>query len=82
MFQAFLPLIIIFVIFYFMFIMPHKKEQKKHKAMIDSLKPGDKVITNGGIVGVVDKVNESEEIIRIKTNESTVINIKRENWKR
>jgi len=77
MLQAFLPLIIIFVLFYFMFIIPNKKEQKKHQEMLKSLKQGDKVITSGGIVGIIDKINESEDIIRIKSGENTLINIKR-----
>ncbi len=76
---AFMPLIIIFALFYFMFILPQKKEQKKHAAMLKELKPGDKVITNGGIVGVIDKINEKEDIVRIKSGENTLLNIKRGN---
>jgi len=77
MFQAFLPLIIIFALFYFMFIMPQKKEQKKHQAMLKALKPGDKVVTSGGIVGVIEKINEADEVVRIKSGENTQLNIKR-----
>ncbi|MCX8093055.1 MAG: preprotein translocase subunit YajC [Candidatus Goldbacteria bacterium] len=77
MLQAFLPLIIIFVLFYFMFIIPNKKEQKKHQEMLKSLKIGDKIITSGGIIGVIDKINDTEDIIRIKSGENTLINIKR-----
>lgn len=77
MFQAVFPLILIFVLFYFMFILPTKKEQKKQKEMLSSLKVGDKVMTNGGIIGFIDKINEEEEILRIKCGENTVINIKK-----
>jgi len=77
MLQAFLPLILIFVLFYFMFIMPHKKEQKKHAEMLTALKPGDKVITNGGIVGIVDKINENDDTVRIKSGENTTLQIKK-----
>lgn len=77
MLQAFLPLIIIFVLFYFMFIIPNKKEQKKHQEILKALKQGDKVITSGGIVGIIDKINETEDIIRIRSGENTLINIKR-----
>lgn len=77
MLQAFLPLIIIFVLFYFMFIIPNKKEQKKHQEMLKALKQGDKIITTGGIVGVIDKINETDDVIRIKSGENTLINIKR-----
>lgn len=77
MLQAFLPLIIIFVLFYFMFIIPNKKEQKKHQEMLKALKQGDKIITSGGIVGIIDKINDTEDIIRIRSSENTLINIKR-----
>lgn len=77
MLQAFLPLIIIFVLFYFMFIIPNKKEQKKHREMLKALKQGDKIITSGGIVGIIDKINDNEDIIRIRSGENTLINIKR-----
>lgn len=53
---AFLPLILIFVIFYFMLIRPQQKRQKQHQQMIDSLKAGDEIITSGGIYGKIDKV--------------------------
>ncbi len=77
MIQAFLPLIIIFVLFYFIILLPNKKEQKKHQEMLKSLKPGDKIITTGGIVGVIEKIIDAEDIIRIRTGESTLINMKR-----
>ena len=77
MIQAFLPLIVIFVLFYFIILMPNKKEQKKHQDMLKALKQGDKIITNGGIVGVIEKIVDTDDIIRIRTGESTLINMKR-----
>lgn len=77
MIQAFLPLVVIFVLFYFIILRPNKKEQKKHAEMLKAIKPGDKIITTGGIVGVVEKIVEAEDIIRIRTGESTLINMKR-----
>ncbi len=77
MLASFFPLILIFALFYFMFIMPQRKQQKKQKAMLSALKPGDKVVTNGGIVGVISKVNEKDDIIQIKSSENTVINVMR-----
>lgn len=77
MIQAFLPLVVIFVLFYFIILMPNKKEQKKHAEMLKALKPGDKIVTSGGIVGVIEKIVEAEDIIRIRTGESTLINMKR-----
>ena len=61
----FIPLILIFVIFYFFLIRPQQKKVKEHKAMVESLKRGDKVITSGGIVGTVERIidNEKAEIL-------------------
>ena len=61
-FAQFIPLILIFVIFYFFLIRPQQKRVKDHKAMVDSLKRGDEVITSGGIIGIVDKVMEDDRI--------------------
>ena len=61
-FAQFIPLILIFVIFYFFLIRPQQKRVKDHKAMVQSLKRGDEVITSGGIIGVVDRVMEDDRI--------------------
>ena len=61
-FTQFIPLILIFVIFYFFLIRPQQKRVKDHKAMVESLKRGDEVITSGGIIGVVDRVMEDDRI--------------------
>ena len=58
----FIPLILIFVIFYFFLIRPQQKRVKDHKLMVESLKRGDEVITSGGIIGVVDRVMEDDRI--------------------
>ena len=60
--EAFLPLILIFVIFYFLLIRPQQKKMKEHKAMIEAVRRGDKVVTGGGILGTVTKVGENEEV--------------------
>lgn len=75
-FMSFLPMIIIFVLFYFMLIRPQMKQAKQHKAMIDALKVGDEVVTTGGVVGKVTKVNEGFVSVEITTN--TVINVQRQ----
>ncbi len=59
------PLLLIFVIFYFLLIRPQQKRMKAHQAMIQSAKPRDTVITNGGLVGKVTKVDEHELEIEI-----------------
>ena len=56
----FIPLILIFVIFYFFLIRPQQKKVKEHKLMVQNLKRGDKVITSGGIVATVERVMEND----------------------
>jgi preprotein translocase subunit YajC len=56
----FIPLILIFVIFYFFLIRPQQKRVKDHKAMVESLKRGDEIITSGGILGTVDRIMEDD----------------------
>ena len=58
----FIPLILIFVIFYFFLIRPQQKRVKDHKSMVESLKRGDEIITSGGIIGVIDKTMEDDRI--------------------
>ena len=61
-FAQFIPLILIFVIFYFFLIRPQQKRVKEHKAMVQSLKRGDEIITSGGIIGTIDRVMEDDRI--------------------
>ena len=70
----FIPLILIFVIFYFFLIRPQQKRVKDHKAMVESLKRGDEVITSGGIIGIVDRVMEDDRI-EVTIGESTKVQI-------
>jgi preprotein translocase subunit YajC len=58
----FIPLILIFVIFYFFLIRPQQKRAKDHKAMVASLKRGDEIITSGGMIGTIDRVMEDDRI--------------------
>ena len=57
----FIPLILIFVIFYFFLIRPQQKKVKEHKTMVENLKRGDKIITSGGIVGTVERIMENDK---------------------
>ena len=75
----FIPLILIFVIFYFLLIRPQQKRIKEHKAMVDSLNRGDDIVTSGGIVGKVVRVLEDDkaeveiaENVTVKIIKSTV----------
>ena len=70
----FIPLILIFVIFYFFLIRPQQKRVKDHKAMVESLKRGDEVITSGGIIGIVDRIMEDDRI-EVTISEGTKVQI-------
>jgi preprotein translocase subunit YajC len=61
----FIPLILIFVIFYFFLIRPQQKKVKEHKVMVESLKRGDKVVTSSGIIGTIERIidNEKAEVL-------------------
>tara|TARA_Y100001970_G_scaffold114284_1_gene142553 strand:- start:5925 stop:6206 length:282 start_codon:yes stop_codon:yes gene_type:complete len=61
-FAQFIPLILIFVIFYFFLIRPQQKKVREHRDMVKNLKRGDEVITSGGIIGKVDRVFEDDRI--------------------
>jgi len=78
-FAQFIPLILIFVIFYFFLIRPQQKKIKDHKTMVASLKRGDEVITSGGIVGKIEKVYDDDKIdlsisdnVTVKVVKSTI----------
>ena len=60
-----LPLIILFVIFYFLVILPQQREAKKHKLMVSELKKGDKILTTGGIIGEVVRNEPDNLVVRI-----------------
>ena len=70
----FIPLILIFVIFYFFLIRPQQKKVKEHKIMVGNLKRGDKVITSGGIIGIVERVMENDKA-EIKISDSVNVEI-------
>ena len=68
-FAQFIPLILIFVIFYFFLIRPQQKKVKDHKLMVENLKRGDKVITSGGVIGTVERIMENDRAeIQISDN--------------
>jgi len=71
----FLPLILLFAIFYFLIIRPQQKQQKAHKAMLESLAKGDKIVTNGGLIAEIIKVEE--DFIKIKLSDGIVAKLDR-----
>ena len=68
----FIPLILIFVIFYFFLIRPQQKKVKEHKTMVENLKRGDQVVTSGGIIGTVERVMENDRAEIIIGDETKV----------
>ena len=71
----FLPLILLFAIFYFLIMRPQQKQQKAHKAMLESLTKGDKIVTSGGLM--VEVVKVEEDFIKIKLSDGTVAKLDR-----
>lgn len=68
MLTSLLPLVLIFVIFYFLLIRPQQKRAKEHKQLLEGLKKGDKVVTSGGIYGVIEAVGTNTVTIKIAEN--------------
>jgi preprotein translocase subunit YajC len=81
-FAQFVPLILIFVIMYFLLIRPQQKKLKEHKAMVEALRRGDQVVTQGGLIGKVAKVKDDNEIevelaegVKVRVVRSTVAQV-------
>ena len=66
--MQFLPLLLIFVVFYFLLIRPQTKRAKEHKAMVGALAKGDEVVTNGGLLGRIAQVDENFVTLKIADN--------------
>ena len=75
-FAQFVPLILIFVIFYFFLIRPQQKKVKDHKLMVAALKRGDEVVTSGGIVGKIERVIEDDKLELLISENVTVLVVK------
>jgi preprotein translocase subunit YajC len=78
----FLPLILIFVVFYFFLIRPQQRKAKDQKTMLDALRRGDRVVTGGGIIGTVARVDNPEEVVvdiaenvRVRVVRSTITTV-------
>ena len=73
-FAQFIPLILIFVIFYFFLIRPQQKKVKEHKAMVESLKKGDKIVTSGGITGTIIRVVDNDKV-EVEIAENVIVEV-------
>ena len=78
----FLPLILIFVVFYFLLIRPQQRKAKDHRTMLDALRRGDRVVTGGGIIGTVARVDNPEEVtvdiadgVRVRVLRGTITSV-------
>ncbi len=81
-FGQFIPLILIFAIMYFLLIRPQQKKLKEHQQMVEALRRGDQVVTQGGLIGKVSKVKEDNEIevelaegVRVRVVKSTIAQV-------
>lgn len=81
-FQAFLPLILIFIVFYFLLIRPQQKKMKQHRETLEGIRRGDKIVTGGGILATVTKVDNESELtveiakdVKVKIQRSTVTGV-------
>ena len=71
-FAQFIPLILIFVIFYFFLIRPQQKKVKEHKLMVKALKRGDEVVTSGGVVGKIERILGDDKVDLLISENVTV----------
>ena len=75
---SFVPLILIFVIFYFFLIRPQQKRAKEHKKMLEALRRGDQVVTQGGIMGKVTRVKEGEDEVEVEIADGVKVRVVRQ----
>jgi preprotein translocase subunit YajC len=81
-FAQFIPLILIFAIMYFLLIRPQQRKVKTHRAMVENLRRGDQVVTQGGLIGKVSKVKDDDEVevelaanIKVRVVKSTIAQV-------
>ena len=80
--MQFLPLVLIFVVFYFLLIRPQQKKAKEHRATLEALRRGDRVVTGGGIIGTIARIDSPEEVsidiaegVRVRVVRSTITSV-------
>ena len=73
--MTFLPLILIFVVFYFLLIRPQQKRQKEHRSMVEALQSGDEVVTAGGVLGKVTAVGD--QFVSVEVADGVVLRVQR-----
>ena len=78
----FLFLGFVFVLFYVLFILPQRKQQRQHDDMLKAVKPGDKIVTRGGVKGIVSQAREGEEFILLKIADGVKVEVARSSIER
>jgi preprotein translocase subunit YajC len=73
----FVPLILVFVVMWFFMIRPQQKKQKEHQAMIRAAKRGDRIVTNGGIIGQITKANDADNDVEVEIAQGVKIRVMR-----
>ena len=80
--QQFVPLILIFAIMYFLLIRPQQKKMKEHRAMVEAVRKGDQVITQGGLIGKISRVKDADEVeleiasgVKVRLVKSTIAQV-------
>ena len=73
--ESLVPLLLIFGIMYFLLIRPQQKKLKEHQAMVDGLRRGDQVVTQGGVVGKVTKVKDGENEVEVEISKGVTVRV-------
>src|SRR6185369_15375664 len=71
------PFILIFIVFYFLMIRPQQKRQKEHQALVRAAKRGDRIVTSGGIVGVITKANDGDNDVEVEIAQGVKVRVVR-----
>ena len=74
---GFMPLVFIIVIMYFLMIRPQAKKQKEHRAMVEQLQKGDRILTSGGIIGTIAGIKENEGLLIVKIADNVKVELSR-----
>src|SRR5438128_12097702 len=74
--SMFVPLVLIFVVFYFLILRPAKRQEQERVAMLGTLKKNDKVITSGGLIGIVYSIKDKEEEVVLKVDDSSNVRLR------
>ncbi|QCU89599.1 preprotein translocase subunit YajC [Thiomicrorhabdus sediminis] len=75
--EGLIPLVLLFVVFYFLLIRPQQKKVKEHKALVEALKKGDEVVTYGGLAGVIREINDN--FCHVEIADNVVVKVERQN---